>query len=560
MKRKISVFLLCSLLLFGSVVSLTKQVEAFNATISMSLEGRDVYSKGDVLTVTITVNADYSFDIQGKIELTEGLVIVQGLSKTNNSADYKTFWQMGITAENGSWSDTFKIRVDKGGDHKIWFVTGADGTIVTTKNPAESGAEGKVAQTAENPLRFHVQTEDEEAARKASEEEAKRQSSIAESIKNSIRESEEEEDRRIREAQSREAASKAAYQASVNASIAESRSIEESIQESIYRQSMSSYWAQSEIEKSISIEESLANLTRAFEIDGAFFVPYTIEDLAELPENFLFAVSDTEVFLPEDYVQTELVINKQDVLAFQTKEMAKHLYLVYGRFSEEDEPALYFYNTKTGYFFPYELLYQEFIPETTESESESESESETVTETEVSTEVSSEIALDSTAQPSETSANRGFLSFDSNSLTIGLIGILVGACIASLIFVLARKKKKPEDEAEEALSDEAEEQLQDEAEDDIQPEEDALEAAAEGVASQSVEAAEDFDFEGIGEDEVQTAAGVGAAVQEAVEAGNAAALTEEAVDNKVVSEEAVQEAETEITLDTNLLDDKEELI
>ena len=276
-----------------------------------------------------------------------------------------------------------------------------------------------------------------------SEERKAYEESVATSIAESIAQSNaarEAEERRIREEQERIAREEAERQARINASIAESIRVEQSIKESIYNQSMSSYWAQSAIEKSLSIEASLADLTRAYEIDGTYFVPYTIESAAALPGNFLFAVEDTDLYTPEEYVQKELVINTQNVLAYQTPSMASNIYLVFGRFSEEEEPAFYFYNTKTGYFFPYDLLYGEV------TEPESESETESSTEEETTESPTEETTVETAAESEEfsTAEEDEFRAYVSgwDLLTLGGLGILAGACVTGLIAVIARRKRE----------------------------------------------------------------------------------------------------------------------
>ena len=318
--------------------------------------------------------------------------------------------------------------------------TTAGGSIsFTVTHPAElsitiNGDMSSVTSLVKNPVSKTITLPVRSAERKAYEESVA--ASVAESIEASRRE-QERIDASIREEQERAAREERERQEAINRSIAESVSIEESIRESIYNQEMSSYWAQFEIEKSISIEESLADLTRAFEIDGKYFVPYTIESAAALPEGFLFAVADTALNTPEEYMQKTLVINEQEVIAYQTADMDPAVYLVYGRFSEEEEPAFYFYNIKTNYFFPYDALYGHFDENaTTESE----------TETESSTETTEAPTTEAPATVEESTENPNWIAGLSNwkLILMGILCLLAGAFLTALIMLLFRRKKNTE--------------------------------------------------------------------------------------------------------------------
>ncbi|MBQ6036480.1 MAG: hypothetical protein IJL43_04130 [Lachnospiraceae bacterium] len=425
MKKRLSA-LLIALLLALSLIPLTN-VHAFSSRIDIQNIGE--VDQNNSYTVAYSLIGDENMVFNGAVSISGGNL-------------------NGVTLDGGQ-TNGGNIVFNAG------TTTTANGSIsFTVTHPAElsitiSGDMSSVTSLVKNPVSKTITLPVRSAERKAYEESVA--ASIAESIEASRRE-QERIDASIREEQERAAREERERQEAINRSIAESVSIEESIRESIYNQEMSSYWAQSEIEKSISIEESLADLTRAFEIDGKYFVPYTVESAAALPEGFLFAVADTDLNTPEEYIQKTLVINEQEVIAYQTADMDPAVYLVYGRFSEEEEPAFYFYNTKTNYFFPYDALSGHFDENAT-TESETESETET---TEAPTTTTEAPTTAPTTVEESTEAPNWFSQLPNWKLILmGVLCLLGGAFLAFLIMLPFRRKKDKAQDTEAVVTDEA---------------------------------------------------------------------------------------------------------
>ncbi len=194
-------------------------------------------------------------------------------------------------------------------------------------------------------------------------EESKRQASLDEATREEA-ERQASIDASIAEEQSKIAESRAEEESIENSRVAESVSIEESerleslsIEESVSmseeKESIEEAEESKSIAESISESESEVNRTKAFEVGEDYFVPWNY-----LGENgrFLFAVADTNIEPPEGYSFVDLRINRQYVWAAKNASSAAHTFLVYGRYSEDEEAAFYYYDIDTGELFPYDNL------------------------------------------------------------------------------------------------------------------------------------------------------------------------------------------------------------
>ncbi len=148
----------------------------------------------------------------------------------------------------------------------------------------------------------------------------------------------------------------ASREASIAASIAESRSIEKSSFEESSSIREASESESRSIEESVSISESEADLTRASEIEGVYYVPY---DVGETGTTFHFAVADTVIATPDSMIRSRYQVNLQDILVFLEDGLAEGVYIVYGTFDAETEAEFYYYDVRNDTFFPYAAVHSD---------------------------------------------------------------------------------------------------------------------------------------------------------------------------------------------------------
>ena len=310
------------------------------------------FDQGGTYNVSISISGSEAFSFSGNISVSGGGSFAG--ADASLQSDGGTF--IIVPQANGVSGN---IRVSCGGTGSVTIAV--SGVMLS----ADTGEQINVSNSVSVPIRSAAdKAAQEEAARKASEEEAARQASIwaeESSRQAEIQASIDAQNASIAEEQSRQASIEAEAAAAYNSSVAESASIEESsrlesasIEESKEEESKRESRSAAAESRSLYESSSKVEATRAFLMQGDYFVPY---DILSARERFLFATADTTVPVPAHFNKVSLTINEQQVLAYRLDGFSENIYIVYGCFEDEEaEPALYLYDQDTDRMFPYEAL------------------------------------------------------------------------------------------------------------------------------------------------------------------------------------------------------------
>jgi len=339
-----------------------------NATINLATSDTTI-NIGDTATFNFTITPDHDgCALQASISVSGGLKI-ESVTLNGSSDGYNNGTLLYDKNDVDVHTGVITVSATAGGDQTVSLT---NVKLSYVQNPTDNFTNGTASKT------IHVRTADEKASSEAASESASiaESSSIAEqesieassravqesieassravqeSIEASSRAAQEKINQSIAAEEASRQQSKAQEEAKKNSSIAESAAKEQSEQESRAKASS----IEESIKEASSIEESIADLTRATEMNGSYFVPYVL-DADELDERFFFLVSEALLEAPTNYIKTGLYINNQAVWAYQTAEMDTRVFLVYGTFGEEEEPKFYYYVSTDNTFFAYDYLF-----------------------------------------------------------------------------------------------------------------------------------------------------------------------------------------------------------
>ena len=414
MKRKVYLLIL-TLVLLLTCLRHTDKAHAFS--VGAGIDNPGTVAQGQTVTIGFHVSGDEHIAFVGSVSASGGGSLVScAISPGQTNGANIAVGGVDTTAANGSItinvSGDTPVVVSLNGDASSTdtFVSQGIGTSITI--PVYTTAQQQADQAARD-----------EAARIAASEEAVRQASrdaeyaSSKAVQDSIDES-------IRLEQESLAEIEASEEESRNESIAESASVEESIreesvsiEESIKESEREVSESESLVAASISESESEVERTRAYQIGtDTYFVPYEIPG----KKNFLFAVEDTQIEIPEGYERTKLLINHQYVLAYQSPEIGAHTYLVYGMFDESELPALYLYDFDKDLFIPYDSVFPD-----------------------------AELSLDDSTPEKNTGKT---VSKDTirELILIGVLAFVLGAAVMLLIVLLSKIRKERNREPYEA--------------------------------------------------------------------------------------------------------------
>jgi len=403
--RIISTVILSILLIF--VFSTT----AYAFTLDVSFSGPSSVDEGTEGSVNFTVAGD------GIMTANLTVSVSGGGSFVSVSCDE------GVTVSNDHILLTgFENKASFSGT--IHFsVTSADNVVVTIlgdcsgrndKEKVDLGTGRSTSIAVRSVGQQQADKEAEEAARKAEEERLEKERIEREASEAASRATEES----IRAEQESLAAIEASKQAIINASVSESAALESSKKQAEYESSSK----QQAIDDSLSESQSLVDLTKAFAINGDYFIPYFLEE-EDAERKFLFAVSDSQMQAPESYIKSLLVINTQDAWAFQTEDMDPDVYLVYGSFSEEEEPDFYFYVLTSDTFFSYKYIHSGGVHQ-------------------VSTETAMTTTTESVTTSSEKATTNNLRVTYTNLAILSVCSLLLGAALTVLVMLIKKQRAR----------------------------------------------------------------------------------------------------------------------
>lgn len=414
-------FVLFSILCFG--VTFTHAIAVTSAGIS----NPGSVDQGGTYSVSYTVATNDAMAASLAISVSGGGVFAGATSSASVSGNSIVLGGVdGVTSINGTISFTVNQAVP------VTIAISGDVSSVNDFTVAPVGTSTTITVRS---------AEEIAAAQQAAAAEAARQASIqAEqaSINASIAESQAIIDASILAEQQSIQAEQASEEEERNASIAASAAEEESLlAESASIEAAASEEAES-IAQSIAESESMEDLTRAFKVGENYFVPMDYS-----ANRFIFAVASTLVDPPEGFAKSELIVNRQDVLAYRRAGATdSNIYLVYGNFENED-PAFYYYDTESGLLMPYAAVNGEI----------------------------GTISASSEAEP-ETESDGGPGTSLEDKLIVAGLAMVFGAAITLVISMLVNKRRKNSPNEEKVGFDEVEAELDHADEKEMLPEPD----------------------------------------------------------------------------------------
>jgi len=440
MRRSLSILL--SMILMLSSAMLLLSGEAMAASFSTDLydnASNGVVDIGGTVTFTFKISSDVKFEFQAELSPSSGLTI-QSISGDVDSN--------GATIVNNISSTSYSVTVicnASGAGDQTFTVSGLASTVsgsiesanfsdsdtvyirsqaeIDESKQAEADAASKAAYESSVAASKAARESSEAASREAESRsiEESRQASAA-AVSRSIEEAEEIRRRSIAEEENAKNSAEASRASEEDASrqAEEDSSIAEVIKESGIGNQSDSSSAGSSAESASESENasSEASLTAP---KVSAYIKSTVGK-----KTFFFASEDSEIPAPEGLKAAELSIKGKKVAAFRGEDYPAGVFLVYGTFDEDTEPAFYYFDRKNFLFFAADL-----VPVPTETETE-----------EASTKVTSgEITEEPVTSEPAVSGSGEYVEMRDLILLSGL-SVVLGAGVALLIVALCRRKTK----------------------------------------------------------------------------------------------------------------------
>ena len=395
------------------------------AGTDVTLNIGDTYSIGWAIAASENILLEAPFEVPSGLTVTAPIACAQGINggtSQNKVLDY--------SGNFAAFHGNITVRADRAGEFRVRM------SEVTMISAADSSSATISSGVFTVYVRTQEQTDQSRAAQisaSASEEERRRK---------------EREDAEYREWLSRSEieASESAREASISAS------------ESEREASISASESEEESRKAAS--ESEEERRRPTELGHLTYVRYYYgpdeDEDGEGDEAFYFATPDNDLPWPDDTHQITMRFNQVNILALKQDGMSSSTYLVYGMKEATDAPAWYYWHRGAGQFFRYDYLHVDASygePSTEEASSTTRSgENDSSSPIATNAPKTNEANTGTTLPPKDTTRKLSL----KDVLTLVLSGVVGGAAITSLIFLLVLKGRKKEEEPE-TLEDAAKE-------------------------------------------------------------------------------------------------------
>ena len=419
------------------------------AGTDVTLNIGDTYSIGWAIAASENILLEATFEVPSGLTVTAPIACAQGINggtSQNKVLDY--------SGNFAAFHGNITVRADRAGEFRVrmsevTMISAADSSSATISSGVFTVYVRTQEQTDQSrAAQESIRKEQEEAASRQQSEAASRAASISASASEEERRRKEREDAEYREWLSRSEieASESAREASISAS------------ESEREASISASESEEESRKAAS--ESEEERRRPTELGHLTYVRYYYgpdeDEDGEGDEAFYFATPDNDLPWPDDTHQITMRLNQVNILALKQDGMSSSTYLVYGMKEATDAPAWYYWHRGAGQFFRYDYLHVDasYGEPSTEEASSTTRPGENDSSSPVATNApkTNEANTGTTLPPKDTTRKLSL----KDVLTLVLSGVLGGAAITSLIFLLVLKGRKKEEEPE-TLEDTAKE-------------------------------------------------------------------------------------------------------